>query len=146
MERLRQPKHTAAAPARHAPVGHASSYRPSLLSREADVLALQRTIGNRAVQRIIQRVSVDDYRAKMKKGNFSLGSATREEANKIGADWVGFKPTSKISVSEDGLHQYRKASWKPNWKEFQANVEGREQAQGRWTSNGHISIPEEAKE
>lgn len=88
-------------------------------------------------------MSVDDYRAKMKKGNFSLGSATREEANKIGGDWVGFKPTSRISVSEDGLHQYRKASWKPKWKEFQANVEGRDQPQGRWTSNGHISIPEE---
>jgi hypothetical protein len=129
------------------------------------ILKLQSTLGNQAVQRllakaiarnpirrimsggsIIQRevVSVENYLAIMAEnnGNFALGSATKTQANKIGADWVGKPVKSKITVSNDGLRQFRKASFKPAWGEYQANVEERAEAKGAWTKNGHISIIE----
>ena len=111
----------------------------------ASLLGLQRVAGNQALLRllntgVIRRLSVDDYRTKLKKGMYSLGSATRAEANAIGGDWIGYKPTGKFNVSEDGLRQYRKASYKPKWKEFQANVESRGTPSGEWPNNGHISI------
>lgn len=112
-------------------------------------LGLQRVVGNQAVLRLarggtIQRLSVDDYRAQMnRKGNFTLGSATREVANKIGADWIGTKPYSYASVSEDGLHQYRKGKAKAKSGRTQANVEARDEAKGQFTTNGHITIIEE---
>lgn len=116
------------------------------------MVALQRTVGNQAVLRmlaggVIQRLSVADYRDLIgdRTGNFSIGSATKTQANKIGADWIGKAATGKFNVSNDGLHQYRKPSYKPSWGEEQANVEARGKASGPWTTNAHISIvkPEE---
>lgn len=120
--------------------------------RDSPLIALQAAAGNQAVSRliaggVIQRLSVDDYRTQMnRKGNFSLGSATREVANQIGADWIGTKPYAYASVSEDGLHQYRKGREKAKTGRTQANVEGRTLPQGPFTTNGHITIVEEKKD
>ncbi len=129
----------------------------------AAILKLQNTIGNKAVQRllakaithnpirrtmgggsIIQRivVTVENYAAIMAEnnGNFALGTATKTQANKIGADWVGKPVIGKITVSDDGLRQFRKASTKKKRGVVQANVEERAEARGAWTKNGHITI------
>jgi len=132
---------------RRQPSPEQTRFVPGAVRGPDAVLRLQRTVGNQAVMRMIQRLSVDDYRDLIgdRTGNFSIGSTTKTQANKIGADWVEKPVTGKFNVSADGLHQYRKPSYKPSWKEEQANVEARTKDSGPWTTNAHISIvkPEE---
>jgi filamentous hemagglutinin len=82
------------------------------------------------------------------KGNFSLGQATADEANELGAAWVG--PGYRISsdgsswVSSDGLKIYRPPSAKPNSSYattgVQANFESKLTSGSRPISNGHLNI------
>ena len=82
------------------------------------------------------------------KGNFSLGQATADEANELGAAWVG--PGYRVSsdgsswVSSDGLKIYRPPSAKPNSSYattgVQANFESKLTAGSRPISNGHLNI------
>lgn len=78
------------------------------------------------------------------KGNFGVGSATREQAEAVGHAWVGSNPRvasdGKTLLSADGLRQYRPPSWKPNLGRTQANLEWREPGQTGWHGNGHIDI------
>lgn len=83
------------------------------------------------------------------KGNFGLGSGTKEQANEIGNAWVGkgaeIASDGKTLVSKDGLRQYRPPSPK-NSKHAktgsQANFERRFQGQKskKWQGNGHMDI------
>ena len=89
------------------------------------------------------RLTVSSYRAKIETaGNYSLGAATADEADKIGANWVGKALTGGITVSKDRLRQYRSPVFKPNQGVEQANIESREGTSGSWTANGHITIVE----
>jgi Domain of unknown function (DUF4157) len=92
------------------------------------------------VQRVV--VSVDNYRELMagQAGNFTLGEATKTQANKIGADWVGKPVIGYATVSDDGLRQFRKAAGKKKTGRTQANVEARAAPAGQFTTNGHITI------
>lgn len=84
------------------------------------------------------------------KGNFGIGSGTREQANAMGSAWIGkgAKQASdgKTLVSKDGLRQYRPPSSKPNSKHAttgsQANFERRFQGQKskQWQGNGHMDV------
>lgn len=87
-------------------------------------------------------IKVNTYRQSINSagGNYNLGSATKAEANQIGADWIGKRLYADISLSEDKTKQYRKPTFKPTQGKIQANVESRVLAQGPWTSNGHIDI------
>jgi RHS repeat-associated protein len=88
--------------------------------------------------------------ASTRRGNFGLGSATREQADAAGKAWVGpgfRKITTKkgqvIYISRDGLRQYRTPSYKPKLGKYQANLEWRDNARGEWSGgNGHLSITE----
>ena len=78
------------------------------------------------------------------KGNFSVGSATRNQAQAMGEAWVG--PGYRVSsdgvaiISTDGLRQYRQPSFKPRQSRTQANFETRQTPRGEWQSNGHLDI------
>nr|WP_233284489.1 hemagglutinin repeat-containing protein [Agrobacterium tumefaciens] len=82
------------------------------------------------------------------KGNFGIGSGTREQAQAMGEAWVGagYKTASdgKTLISADGLKQYRPPSSKPNSPlastGTQANFERREFPNGSWTHNGHLDV------
>ncbi|WP_275656619.1 DUF637 domain-containing protein [Pseudomonas sp. NFPP17] len=80
------------------------------------------------------------------KGNFNIGTGTREQADALGKAWVGdgYKVASdgKTLVSSDGLKQYRPPSYKPSQGKAQANFEQRfpGQESKRWQSNGHLNI------
>ncbi|MBW8354237.1 MAG: DUF637 domain-containing protein [Pseudomonas sp.] len=80
------------------------------------------------------------------KGNFNIGTGTREQADALGKAWVGdgYKVASdgKTLVSSDGLKQYRPPTYKPNQGKAQANFEQRfpGQESKRWQSNGHLNI------
>lgn len=80
------------------------------------------------------------------KGNFGIGSGTREQAEAMGKAWVGegYKVASdgKTLISADGLKQYRPPSYKPRLDKTQANFEQRfpGQQSNRWQSNGHLDI------
>jgi hypothetical protein len=78
------------------------------------------------------------------KGNFSLGSATRAEADALGREWVGEGYTvasdGKTLLSEDGLRQYRPPAYKPGQGKTQANFEQRPPGIKQWQSNGHLDI------
>ena len=80
------------------------------------------------------------------KGNFGVGSATREQAGAMGKAWVGdgYKIASdgKTFVSADGMRQYRPPTYKPNLDKVQANLEQKFEGQttNRWQSNAHIDI------
>ncbi len=82
------------------------------------------------------------------KGNFSLGSGTRAEADKLGRAWVGddYKVASngKALISKDGLRQYRSPAYKPRLDKTQANFQQRfyGQQSKEWQSNGHLDITE----
>jgi uncharacterized protein DUF4157 len=93
---------------------------------------------------VVQRVtvSVDNYRELMgtRTGNFTLGEATKTQANKIGADWVGKPTIGYATVSDDGLRQFRKGMGKKKTGRTQANVEARAAPSGQFTTNGHITI------
>ncbi len=78
------------------------------------------------------------------KGNFGIGSGTREQAQAMGEAWVGpgFKVASdgKILISADGLRQFRPPSFKPSLGKFQANFETRPVGLTQWQSNAHLDI------
>ena len=80
------------------------------------------------------------------KGNFGIGSGTREQADAMGKAWVGdgYKVESdgKTLLSKDGLRQYRPPSHKPNLNKTQANFEQRFAGQKtkQWQSNAHLDI------
>ena len=80
------------------------------------------------------------------KGNFGIGSGTREQAEVMGKAWVGdgYKVASdgKTLVSQDGLKQYRPPTYKPYQQGTQANFEQRFSGQEtkKWQSNGHLDI------
>ena len=80
------------------------------------------------------------------KGNFGIGSGTREQAEVMGKAWVGdgYKVASdgKTLVSQDGLRQYRPPTYKPYQQGTQANFEQRFPGQEtkKWQSNGHLDI------
>ena len=78
------------------------------------------------------------------KGNFGIGSATRQQADELGRAWVGdgFSVASdgKTLLSADGLRQYRPPSFKPNIGKVQANLEWRTKEVTKWLGNAHIDI------
>jgi RHS repeat-associated protein len=86
------------------------------------------------------------------KGNFSLGSATTEEAGVMGKAWVGegyeVAKDGVTLISKDGLRQYRPPSLKPKLGSIQANFERRivGQKSKAWQSNAHLDIIEEVTE
>jgi len=82
------------------------------------------------------------------KGNFGIGSGTREQSDALGDAWVGKNPTTasdgRTLVSEDKLRQYRSPNEKPNSNHsptgVQSNFEQRYEPSGQWQSNGHLDI------
>ena len=82
--------------------------------------------------------------AEQGKGNFSLGTTTRVEADAIGRAWVGYGYTvasdGKALVSLDRLRQYRPPSYKLRLGRYQANLEQRQPGQTQWYLNAHIDI------
>ena len=86
--------------------------------------------------------------AKKGKGNFGIGSGTREQAQAMGEAWVG--PGFKVArdgrtlISADGLRQYRPPTSKPNSPHattgVQANFEHRAFPSGNWTNNAHLNV------
>jgi RHS repeat-associated protein len=82
------------------------------------------------------------------KGNFGLGTATRQEAELMGQAWVGEGYTVASNgttlVSADGLRIFRPPSAKPNspytTTGVQANFEQKMTRGGRPYSNGHLDI------
>ena len=81
------------------------------------------------------------------KGNFGLGRATTEEAERLGKAWVGKHYTissdGKTLVSADKLRQFRPPTYKPKLGKVQANFEKRLEPDGKWQSNGHLDILDE---
>lgn len=80
-------------------------------------------------------------------GNYSLGTATRADAMRLGEAWVGkgYKVASdgKTLLSADGLRQFRPPS--PKASSFattgtQANFEIRSELGKAWSGNGHLNI------
>ncbi len=75
------------------------------------------------------------------KGNFGLGSATREQAHVLGKAWVGdgYRVSSDGSawISANGMRQYRLPTFKKKLNKFQANLENKFEGQtwGNWPSN-----------
>lgn len=84
--------------------------------------------------------------ARRGKGNFGLGSGTRDQAEEAGSAWVGEGYTiasdGVTRVSQDELRQYRPPSFKRRLGRSQANFEGRQVPRGEWQSNGHLDIEE----
>ena len=78
------------------------------------------------------------------KGNFGLGSASAQDAARLGEAWVGKGYTvasdGKTLISADGLRQFRPPSYKPRLGIEQSNFEQRLQPSGQWQSNGHLDI------
>lgn len=106
-----------------------------------------------AVKNVVQK-GADDW-AKLSgqlrdaakgKGNFGIGSGTREQAEAMGKAWVGdgyiVASDGKTLISADGLRQYRPPSYKPRLDKTQANFEQRipGQQSNRWQSNAHLDI------
>jgi hypothetical protein len=82
--------------------------------------------------------------ARRGKGNFGLGTASRQQSDAAGLAWVGERHTvasdGTTLVSADGLRQYRPPTFKPRLDTWQANLEERLVPSGAWQSNGHIDI------
>lgn len=80
------------------------------------------------------------------KGNFSLGSATAEQAHAMGLAWVGrgyrTAKDGRVLISADGMRQYRMPTFKPREGKVQANFERKFEGQRSkgWQSNGHVDI------
>lgn len=80
------------------------------------------------------------------KGDFGVGSATREQAEAAGRAWVG--PQARIAsdgktlVCRDGLRVYRPPSYKPSLGKMQANFEQKLSPGGQPYSNAHLDIIE----
>lgn len=83
-------------------------------------------------------------RAAREKGNFGLGSGTREHADVAGHAWVGsdyrLSKDGRALISSDGLRQYRPPSHKKGLGIWQANFEKRQSPHGPWQDNGHLRI------
>lgn len=77
-------------------------------------------------------------------GNYSLGVATRAEAQRLGEAFVGpgyrLSSNGKAMISADGLRQYRFPTWKGYWQEYQANFERRLNPRGVFHNNGHLTV------
>ncbi len=80
------------------------------------------------------------------KGNFTIGSASREQSNVMGKAWVGkdykISSSGKAWTSIDGNRQYRPPSYKPHLDKTQANFERKFEGQiwDSWPSNAHLNI------
>ncbi len=78
------------------------------------------------------------------RGNFGIGTATREQARAMGVVWVGKRyriaSDGKTLVSANGRRQYRPPSYKPSLKKFQANFETRPPGVKKWQTNAHLDI------
>jgi RHS repeat-associated protein len=78
------------------------------------------------------------------KGNFGVGSASADDAARLGEAWVGqgytISSDGKAMVSQDLLRQFRSPSYKPSLGRMQANFERRFKPFGQWQSNGHLDI------
>lgn len=78
------------------------------------------------------------------KGDFGVGSATREEAEAAGRAWTG--PDARLSqdgttlVSKDGLRTYRPPSYKPRIGKVQANFEWKVPGVREPIGNAHLDI------
>jgi RHS repeat-associated protein len=84
--------------------------------------------------------------ASKEKGNFGIGSATREQANAMGLAWVGESYTVSRNgtawVSKDKMKQFRPPSLKSKLGKMQANFQRRFEGQlsNDWQANGHLDI------
>ena len=82
--------------------------------------------------------------AAREKGNYTLGTVTRREADVIGRAWVGdgarLASDGRTWVSRDGLRQYRPFKYKVKRGVWQANIQWRVKPEGEWLSNGHIHL------
>ena len=87
--------------------------------------------------------------AEQGRGMFTVGSATRTEADELGRAWVGpnYRVASDgrtlIQVLPDGSNgyrQYRPPAYKDRRGVTQANLESRSGTSGTWENNGHIDI------
>lgn len=84
--------------------------------------------------------------ASKSKGNFGVGSGTKDQAMRAGESWVGegYRVASdgKTLVSRDGLRSFRPPSWKPRLGKWQANfeywIDG--QVARKPMGNGHLDI------
>jgi hypothetical protein len=80
------------------------------------------------------------------KGNFTVGSATQEQAHAMGMAWVGDGATLSKSgnawLSADGLRAYRPMSFKEGMGVWRVNLETRVPGQVSRgpISNAHIDI------
>jgi hypothetical protein len=80
------------------------------------------------------------------KGNYTVGSATREQADTMGRAWVGnnykISNNGRAWTSVDGMRQYRPPSYKPRLDKTQVNFERKFDGQtwDNWPSNAHVNI------
>ncbi len=90
------------------------------------------------------RLGLALVRAVTRRGNFGLGSATREEAMKLGKRWVGkgyrIASDGKSLVSMDGTKVFRPPTFKPRLNKTQANFEWRTRNRGPMEGNAHLDI------
>jgi len=107
---------------------------------------LQRVM-NESGEIFLARLSGMLREASQGKGNYGLGSATRQEAELMGQAWVGDGYTvasNGTTLSTDGLRIYRPPSAKPNspysTTGVQANFEQKMTRGGQPYSNGHLDI------
>jgi hypothetical protein len=74
--------------------------------------------------------------------NFGLGSATQEQSDAVGQAWVGgnarLTSEGKSFMSEDGVRQYRRPSYKARLGMVQSNLESRPVPHDAWQTNGHL--------
>jgi RHS repeat-associated protein len=119
-----------------------------LVGRIVGVFRIGASAGINAAERAEIERSMGLLReAAQRKGNFGLGSATREQAERMGREWVGggyrVSRDGTAMISEDGLRQFRPPSVKDTpWSDtgVQANFEARLVPKGEWQSNGHLNI------
>jgi RHS repeat-associated protein len=82
--------------------------------------------------------------ARMGKGMFGVGKATKSQADTLGKAWVGpgFRTASdgRTLVSKDGLKIYRPPTFKKSLNKWQANLETKLTETGRPIGNAHIDI------
>jgi hypothetical protein len=92
------------------------------------------------------KLSIELIERRSEKGNYGLGSATHEQADRLGREWVGndarLASDGRTLVSADKLRQYRPPEFKEDLGKQQANFEKRLDPRGPWSSNGHLDISE----
>jgi hypothetical protein len=81
------------------------------------------------------------------KGDYGLGSATKETVDRAGRDFVGEDARESSDgialISKNGLRRYRFPKYKAYQDKVQANFERRSDPEGKWLSNGHVDIGQE---